>query len=151
MEQEVADAQAMITLGTHIGALCAGGEVIELIGDIGAGKTTLTKGLAMGMGIDEDIQSPTFTISRVYTSESGLVLAHYDFYRLQDPGIMSAELRESVNDPKTVTVIEWGGVVAGVLPSDTLRLRINSLLDDGRSVTMTAGGPRSRRILEEMS
>ena len=151
MEQEVADAQAMITLGTHIGALCTGGEVIELIGDIGAGKTTLTKGLAMGMGIDEDIQSPTFTISRVYTSESGLVLAHYDFYRLQDPGIMSAELRESVNDPKTVTVIEWGGVVAGVLPSDTLRLRINSLLDDVRSVTMTAGGPRSRRILEEMS
>ena len=151
MEQEVADAQAMITLGTHIGSLCAGGEVIELIGDIGAGKTTLTKGLAMGMGIDEDIQSPTFTISRVYTSESGLVLAHYDFYRLQDPGIMSAELYESVNDPKTVTVIEWGGVVAGVLPSDTLRLRINSLLDDVRSVTMTAGGPRSRRILEEMS
>lgn len=151
MEQEVADAQAMITLGAHIGALCAGGEVIELIGDIGAGKTTLTKGLAMGMGIDEDIQSPTFTISRVYTSESGLVLAHYDFYRLQDPGIMSAELYESVNDPKTVTVIEWGGVVAGVLPSDTLRLRINSLLDDVRSVTMTAGGPRSRRILEEMS
>ena len=79
------------------------------------------------------------------------MLAHYDFYRLQDPGIMSAELRESVNDPKTVTVIEWGGVVAGVLPSDTLRLRINSLLDDVRSVTMTAGGPRSRRILEEMS
>lgn len=151
MEQEVADAQAMITLGTHIGALCTGGEVIELIGDIGAGKTTLTKGLAMGMGIDEDIQSPTFTISRVYTSESGLVLAHYDFYRLQDPGIMSAELYESVNDPKTVTVIEWGGVVAGVLPSDTLRLRINLLLDDVRSVTMTAGGPRSRRILEEMS
>lgn len=151
MEQEVADAQAMITLGTRIGALCAGGEVIELIGDIGAGKTTLTKGLATGMGIDEDIQSPTFTISRVYTSESGLVLAHYDFYRLQDPGIMSAELYESVNDPKTVTVIEWGGVVAGVLPSDTLRLRINSLLDDIRSVTITAGGPRSRRILEEMS
>ena len=55
MEQEVADAQAMITLGTHIGALCAGGEVIELIGDIGAGKTTLTKGLAMRMGITVQI------------------------------------------------------------------------------------------------
>lgn len=150
MEQEVADTQAMTTFGAQIGALCAGGEVIELVGDIGAGKTTFTKGLATGMGIYEDIQSPTFTISRVYAAESGLILAHYDFYRLQDAGIMSAELHESVNDPKTVTVIEWGGVVADVVPADTLKLKIEPLIDEIRSVTLSAGGPRSRRILEEM-
>lgn len=66
MELSVTSADAMKTLGAKIGVLVRGGEVIELIGDIGAGKTTFTKGFAAALGITEDIQSPTFTISRVY-------------------------------------------------------------------------------------
>lgn len=151
MQKEVKTAEEMQALGAQIGALCCGGEVIELVGDIGAGKTTLTKGLACSLGIDEDVQSPTFTISRVYVTESNLLLAHYDFYRLNDPGVMKIELSESVNDPNTITVIEWAEVVAEVLPLDTLRVTINTLIDEQREVTLSAGGERSQRILEGIS
>ena len=150
MTQEVADTNAMMEFGAQIGARCLGGEVIELVGDIGAGKTTFTKGLAKGMGIEDDIQSPTFTISRVYDANSGLTLAHYDFYRLEDAGIMNAELHESVNDAKTVTVMEWGGVVAGVLPADTLAITITPSAGDARLLTLTAGGARSDRLIREL-
>ena len=63
---EVASERAMKEFGQKVAALLKGGEVFELVGDVGVGKTTFTKGLAAAMGIDDDIQSPTFTISRVY-------------------------------------------------------------------------------------
>src|SRR6266566_208876 len=100
----------MRAFGTKLGALLKGGEVIELVGDVGAGKTALTKGIATGMGIDEDVQSPTFTISRVYDAPNNLHLVHYDFYRLHDAGIMADELDETVSDASTVTVIEWAEI-----------------------------------------
>jgi tRNA threonylcarbamoyladenosine biosynthesis protein TsaE len=99
----------MQDFGARLGAKLSGGEVIELVGDIGAGKTTFTKGLARGLGVSDDVQSPTFTISRIYETPSGIRLAHYDFYRLQDAGVMQMELAESVCDPHTITVIECGG------------------------------------------
>ena len=148
MQIEVESAEAMQALGAQIGALCLGGEVIELVGDIGAGKTTFTKGLARALGITDDVQSPTFTISRVYETASDLLLAHYDFYRLQDAGIMKAELAESVSDPQTITVIEWSEVVSAVLPRDTLRITLTTVADERRTARMQAGGPRSQRILE---
>ena len=74
----------MKQLGEAIGRSVSGSEVLELVGDIGAGKTTLTKGIARALGIIEPVQSPTFTISRVYDSPKGLRLAHYDFYRLSE-------------------------------------------------------------------
>ncbi len=142
----------MQEFGARLGELLAGGEVIELVGDVGAGKTALTKGLAQGMGIDEDVQSPTFTISRVYTADNHLLLAHYDFYRLDDPGIMRAELQESITDPMTVTVIEWATVVADVLPADTLQIRLNlsSIEETMREIELVAGGPRSRELLDQL-
>jgi tRNA threonylcarbamoyladenosine biosynthesis protein TsaE len=138
----------MKALGARLGALFSGGEVIELIGDVGAGKTTLAKGIAHGLGVDEDVQSPSFTISRVYTTDSGLQLAHYDFYRLQDAGIMAGELHETLHDPKTVTLIEWAEIVSGVLPSDRLTVHITSPAETSRSVTFMAGGEKSKLILK---
>ena len=110
----------MKALGRAIGQALAGGEVIELIGDVGAGKTTLTKGLAEGLAITEPIQSPTFTISRVYDARDGLRLCHYDFYRLGEAGIMGDEISEIMQDGSTITVIEWAGAVNEVLPSDRI-------------------------------
>jgi tRNA threonylcarbamoyladenosine biosynthesis protein TsaE len=60
----IKDDQSMRALGARIGALLRGGEVFELVGDVGAGKTTLVKGLAAGLGVDDDVQSPSFTINR---------------------------------------------------------------------------------------
>jgi tRNA threonylcarbamoyladenosine biosynthesis protein TsaE len=148
---EVKSAEEMQALGGKIGTRITGGEVIVLIGDIGAGKTTFTKGLARAMGISEDVQSPTFTVSRVYETARGVTLAHYDFYRLSDPGIMRAELAEAVHDPVTATIIEWSEIVADVLPVDALRLTITATGETSRLVELAAGGERSQALIEEIA
>lgn len=145
---EVKSADEMKSLGAQLGARVVGGETIVLIGDIGAGKTTFTKGFAEAMGISEDVQSPTFTISRVYEAKGGLVLAHYDFYRLNDPGIMRAELAESARDPMTVTVVEWAEAVADVLPVDTLRMVLTATGEMTRHVEFLPGGDSAQRLIE---
>lgn len=142
----IASEQAMKAFGLHIGSLLHGGEVIELIGDVGAGKTTFVKGLAIGLEIDEDIQSPSFTISRTYDARDDLRLVHYDFYRLDDAGIMKAELQESVRDASTVTVIEWADIASDVLPDSRLTLQIIPTSETEREVTVSPVGDRAEII-----
>ena len=151
MTSVIASSLAMQQLGQAIGRNLKGGEVIELIGDIGAGKTTLTKGIAKGLDITEPVQSPTFTISRVYRSLGGLTLAHYDFYRLGEAGIMAEEIREVTMQPQTVTVVEWAGAVEQVLPADRLTARILAIDEQSRRVTLSAGGPTSQALLAAIS
>ena len=111
--------------------------VIELVGDVGAGKTTFTKGLARGLEITEEITSPTFTISKVYENSRGQKLVHYDFYRLENPGIMVEDLFENLQDPHTVTVIEWADTVSEILPANHLRLEILINDDGSRTLNLT--------------
>ena len=111
--------------------------VIELFGDVGAGKTTFTKGLARGLEITEEITSPTFTISKVYENSRGQKLVHYDFYRLENPGIMVEDLFENLQDPHTVTVIEWADTVSEILPANHLRLEILINDDGSRTLNLT--------------
>lgn len=137
-----------LRFGASIGAALKGGEVIELIGDVGAGKTTLVKGVAAGLVIDEDIQSPSFTLSREYEARDGLQLHHYDFYRLDEAGIMTHEIAESVADPTVVTVVEWAGTVEDVLPSDRIRVSLAPrAAADEREVNMEC--PESFRYIGE--
>ena len=138
----------MKEFGRTIGAALRGGEVLELIGDVGTGKTTLTKGLADGLAISEPVQSPTFTISRVYAARDGLHLHHYDFYRLGEAGIMAEDVNEVMHDPVAVTVIEWSGAVSDVLPTDRLQISIQATDENERNVTVNAGGERSQALLE---
>lgn len=137
MIKEVTGEQATREFGEQVGRTLRGGEVIELVGDVGAGKTTFTKGLAKGLEIDDDVQSPSFTISRVYEGRDGLLLVHYDFYRLHDAGIMADELRETVEDPQAVTVIEWAGIVEGVLPKDRLTITFETPTEETRKLTLS--------------
>lgn len=123
----------MIEFGKEIGSNLEGGSVLELIGDVGAGKTTFTKGLALGLGVLETVQSPTFTISRVYEGDN-LTLSHYDFYRLNDYGIMKMELAENLSDPQNITVVEWAGELADILPEKHLKLIFESVSEDKRLV-----------------
>lgn len=129
-----------------LGSLLKGGEIIELIGDVGAGKTTFVKGLAEGLGVDEDVQSPSFTINRLYEARDGLRLAHYDFYNLADAGIMKHELAETLQDPTTITVIEWGNIVEGILPENRLTIRLESPTETSRKLTL--GG--NQELLEQL-
>lgn len=136
MVLEVATEAEMKKIGALLAGSFRGGEVIQLVGDVGAGKTTFTKGLAAGLGITDDVQSPSFTISRVYEARDGLQLAHYDFYRLSDASIMMAELQEVVSDATTITVIEWADIVKGVLPDTHLTITFASPSETTRTITL---------------
>ncbi len=139
----------MKQLGEVIGRSVYGGEVLELVGDIGAGKTTLTKGIARALGINEPVQSPTFTISRVYDSPKGLRLAHYDFYRLGEAGIMGDEIREAADDD-SVIIVEWAGAVDDDLPKDRLVVKITTISEEERLVEFHPGGKKSTELWQKI-
>lgn len=151
METNVNSEREMRALGARLGSLLQGGEVIQLIGDVGAGKTTLVKAIASGMGITDDVGSPSYTLGQIYEAPYGLRLVHYDFYRLDDPGILANELEEVTDDQRAVVVIEWGAIVSGVLPADHLQIHILPTSETARQITISAGGPLSKRILESLS
>lgn len=139
MEHTVNSLAETLRLASWFGQQCKGGEVLELVGDVGSGKTTFTKGLAKGLGVNDDVQSPSFTISRVYAARDGLELHHYDLYRLPEPGIMQYDIAESVHDPRVVTVIEWGETVRGILPDARIRIEFQSVADeDARKILLSA-------------
>lgn len=129
--------------GEGLGQLLEAQDVLVLTGDLGAGKTTLTKGIARGLGIQQMIKSPTYTIVREY--QGRLPLYHLDVYRIgDDPD--SIDLDDFLYGDG-ITVIEWGQLLGDHLPEDYLE--INLALDgEGRSLTLEAKGQRSREILE---
>jgi tRNA threonylcarbamoyladenosine biosynthesis protein TsaE len=123
-------------IAERLGNVLRGGEVLELISDLGGGKTTFVRGLARGAGSTDTVGSPTFTISRVYKTNQKTI-RHYDFYRLSEPGLMAAELSESVGDPEDIVVVEWGDVVQDVLPSARVQVRFEQT-EEGRTIRLEA-------------
>ena len=98
--------------------------MIELVGDVGVGKTTFVQGLAEGLGVKVPVTSPSFTISKEYALPGGGSLVHYDFYRLPEPGLMFDDLMEKINNPQNIVVIEWGESVAELLPENHVKIEI---------------------------
>lgn len=133
MKQNISSTEEMQNFGENLAKKLPTGSVIELIGDVGAGKTTLVKGIGKGLGVKETIQSPSYTIFCKYQG-SEKDLHHYDFYRLQDPGLVSFDLEESLQTQNTVTVVEWGDSIKGVLPEKHITIRIVPISDDERQV-----------------
>lgn len=131
---KISSEAAMQKLGQTIGRSLKGGEAIELVGDVGAGKTTLTKGIALGLGIKEVISSPTFTISQIYQNKKGPNLYHYDFYRLHEPGLMKYELAGALYDETAVTILEWADSVQDILPDDHIVITLQALSEADRKV-----------------
>lgn len=114
-----------ILMGDKIGKQLKGGEILELMADVGGGKTTFVKGLAKGAGSKNHVSSPTFTISKVYKTPK-FEIVHFDFFRLQDIDLVEYEIQESIFDPNTVIVVEWSDIIKHVLPEE--RLTINFAL-----------------------
>ena len=123
-------------LAAVLGAKLCGGEVIELVSDLGGGKTAFVRGLAKGMGSTDKVASPSFTISHQYKAGE-LTLYHFDFYRLSEPGIIANELAEIVEDPKAVVAVEWANIVKNVLPAGKLTIRIQTTGETTRAFTYT--------------
>ena len=110
--------------------------IIELVGDVGAGKTTFVRGLAKGLGVKEPVTSPSFTISKSYALKNGGFLVHYDFYRLQSPGLMAEDLQENLSNLKNIVIIEWGESIKDLLPENHQRIEIKYNEDDSREVIL---------------
>ncbi len=126
--------EEMINFGEQLSQSLSVPAVIELVGDVGAGKTTITKGIAKGLGIDDEITSPSFMISKQYAGPK-CRLVHYDFYRLPEPGLMSEDLLENIADENTITVVEWADSVSDLLPEGHEKYLIKLLDDGSREVT----------------
>lgn len=125
-------------LGKVIGSNLRGGEIFVLQSDLGGGKTTFTRGIVEGTGSNDVVASPTFTISRVYESPLGQ-LHHFDFYRLQEPGIIAHELEEVLEDTQSIIIIEWSAIIADMLPANrTISVSIAYNNENGREIHVQA-------------
>lgn len=123
------------SLGEKIGKRLRGGEVIELSSDLGGGKTTFVRGLARGAGSKDNISSPSFTIKNVYSAPR-YEIWHFDFYRLNQAGMVGYELEDALGDSKIITVIEWAKDVSKVLPEDRLKIQFTPSPDESRELTI---------------
>lgn len=132
-QTESTSSDATEKLAERLGRNLRGGEVIELVSDLGGGKTTFVRGLARGMNSPDNVSSPSYTISQVYQA-GNLELHHYDFYRLEQAGLMTHELGDDLENPHAVVVIEWADVVQHVLPASRIRIHIKSTGDETRQL-----------------
>jgi tRNA threonylcarbamoyladenosine biosynthesis protein TsaE len=125
-----------LAVAADIGHKLRGSEVIELVSDLGGGKTAFVRGLAQGMGSHDAVRSPSFTLSNQYDAGE-LTLYHFDFYRLKDPGIMRDELVELLSDPQAVVAVEWADIVEDVLPAERLTVSIKTIGENDRQFDIT--------------
>ena len=141
MQIQVDSANAMHQLGAKIGAKLKQSDVVVLSGDLGAGKTVLTQGIAAALGFDQ-ITSPTFVISRVYKGKPNFI--HADAYRLLDSGIESfTDLDFESYLPSSIFVIEWGAAFVTTLTDQYLDIKINQgARETSREVEITPIGQR---------
>ena len=139
-------AAATRALGERLGGAARAGDVIALIGDLGSGKTVLTKGLAAGVGCDPNhVLSPTFVLMRQY--EGRLPLYHFDAYRLAGPGDMLAIGAEEIFFGKGLCAVEWADRVMETLPADRLEIHMSVAGEESRKVRIVATGAASQDLI----
>lgn len=127
---ETRNAEETFEVGKKIGEEARAGQVFTLIGDLGVGKTVFTQGLAKGLGIEEPISSPTFTIVQVY-EEGRLPLYHFDVYRIGDVEEMEEIGYEDYFYGEGVTLIEWSNLIEEILPKPRTEIVIEKDLENG--------------------
>ncbi|MGH8678095.1 MAG: tRNA (adenosine(37)-N6)-threonylcarbamoyltransferase complex ATPase subunit type 1 TsaE [Burkholderiales bacterium] len=142
------DEAATLALGARLARILQPGLTIGLSGSLGAGKTTLARGVLRGLGYDGRVKSPTYALVEVY-KVSRLDLYHFDFYRFDDPHEMiDAGLREAFNGTN-VCLVEWPERAAGFLPALDLRVALK-LANGGRTAAIAAETEDGRHCLERL-
>ena len=163
-------------LGMRLGDLLRGGELLLLDGQLGTGKTTFTQGLAQGMGITENVNSPTFTLLKEYAGQprapSGIsqdgqhqpkreqrvpqrpqrrpALYHFDLYRLDNPEeIFDLGFEDYFNSSNGVCVVEWADKADTLWPAERLHIRMKALSETKRNLLFTATGTRYCELLRQ--
>jgi tRNA threonylcarbamoyladenosine biosynthesis protein TsaE len=139
--------EALRVRARALGRACAAGDVIGLVGDLGAGKTTFVQGLAEGLGAGR-ATSPTFTLIHVYRG-GRLILYHADLYRLDRPDELEDVGLDDIYRQDGVAAVEWIDKIAGAAPDDWLEIRL-TVLDGqvGRRLQAFARGPESAGLLD---
>jgi tRNA threonylcarbamoyladenosine biosynthesis protein TsaE len=139
-----------IQFGKQVGQQLTGGAVLALTGDLGTGKTVLTRGIAFGLGMSMDqVSSPTFTLIQEYTGSIPLI--HVDLYRLERPSDISTLGLEEYFTPDTIVIIEWAERFPQILPSDHMVICLEyGEAEDGRLVSLSGTGPTSIRMVADI-
>jgi tRNA threonylcarbamoyladenosine biosynthesis protein TsaE len=147
---ETASQAETIQLGRKLGALLKEGDVVALVGELGSGKTWLTKGIALGLGVSPDtvITSPSFALVNEY--EGRVTLFHMDVYRLESLSeLLSAGLEEYLYS-RGVVVLEWADRWPEILTEQTLTVELHIIDDYRRQITLSGKHPRAREFIEAM-
>lgn len=150
MEFEVNSISETTNIGEALGKLLNAGDIICLTGDLGTGKTHITKGIAKGLNITDNITSPTFNIVNEYDS-GRLKLNHFDVYRVSDPDEIYAIGFDDYIFSDAVSIIEWANYIEEILPNDFLHIYIQKNLSKGenyRKITLTPYGEKYQYIKE---
>ena len=141
--------EATESIGRALARYLHSGDILTLDGDLGAGKTALTRGIAQGMGLTSHVSSPTFTIVMEHPAEKEgqLSLFHFDVYRLADGDDFLDSGLDEYFDQKGVSVLEWGKLIASVLPDGILRISMHGT-DEIRTIVITF--PEARKMELEL-
>lgn len=124
-----------IALGEKIGERLRGGDIIAYSGGLGAGKTTITRGISIGMGLGDEVTSPTFALVNEYRGK-GISLIHFDMYRINSAADLETTGFFDYMDGDTVLAVEWSENIVSELPEDCIRIDIRRIDDYIRSITI---------------
>lgn len=142
-------AEETMAFGEALGSRLGPGDVIALYGDLGAGKTTMTKGIALGAGVDAEVHSPTFTL--IHEHYGRVPLYHIDLYRLTgDEDVEFLGLDEYLYGDGVV-VIEWADRAPRLLPAERIEIRLGFTGDDRREIRIRATSERLNEIIESVA
>ena len=150
MDFEVNSIDETKNIGRQLGKILNPGDIVCLTGDLGTGKTHITKGIAEGLSITENITSPTFTIVNEYDS-GRLKLYHFDVYRVSDPDEIYAIGFDDYIFGEGISIIEWANYIEEILPKDYLHIYIQKDLSKGenyRKISITPYGEKYNYVKE---
>ncbi|QEK13122.1 tRNA (adenosine(37)-N6)-threonylcarbamoyltransferase complex ATPase subunit type 1 TsaE [Crassaminicella thermophila] len=142
------DEKKTYNLGYKLGTLLRSGDVVCLTGDLGAGKTTLSKAIAKGLGVEDCVTSPTFTIIHEY--EGRLSLYHFDVYRISSIEDMEDLGYEEYFYGEGVCLIEWASRIEELIPKKHLWIHIKKIDENTREIELKGSGEHFHRIIEEL-
>ncbi|MDH3975835.1 MAG: tRNA (adenosine(37)-N6)-threonylcarbamoyltransferase complex ATPase subunit type 1 TsaE [Deltaproteobacteria bacterium] len=144
------DVEETIALGERLGTFVKSGQVVALIGELGAGKTTLAKAIARGLGVADDVivSSPSYTLVNEY--DGRFPLYHFDLYRLEGAHDIHDLGYDEYLEGEGVSLLEWADIAPELLPKEHLEIRMEIINDKERKMTLKARGKDSERILDRL-
>ncbi len=126
-----------IEFAKSVGEKLKGGDVVAFIGGLGAGKTTFTRGLALGLGLEDDVTSPTFSLVNEYTGKT--TLYHFDMYRIMNSDELETTGFFDYMNNKSVIVIEWSENIEEALPDNTIFITLKAIDECSREIDINGG------------